>query len=459
MPIPDRRLRPLAPAAAIEITFDGHPLAARSGETVAAALLARGITTFRTMPRSGEPRGGYCLVGRCSDCLVQVDGLPNVRACVTPVAPGMRIATQRGLGEFALPAGDPIGAAPAAFAAPAGEGGRSPTPEGCQVAVVGGGPAGLAAAVGAAEAGARVTLLDEWPDLGGRLRYESGPLSLPWRPDESAPAPILADGLIDHAVALGVDLRPASVVWGVLDGTTLGVAAACPATTEEAGARRPISSLLQPGVLILAPGSTDLPHPFPGATLPGVWSARALLILLNRDRVLPGRRLAILGTGPEAAAVAAAVARAGIETAATVDPTTAPVGAEGDERVRAILIDGKRIPVDLIAVAVGRQPDAALALMAGVGVGFEPLLGGHVPALDDRLRTTTPAIFVAGDAAGPADPTTALAEGRLAGLAAAATVGLAAPALAEAETALARAAAARLAARRRLGSVAVQAVA
>lgn len=83
----------------VEITFDGRRIEARAGEPLAAALYRAGVRVFRTMPDTGEARGGYCLVGRCADCLVVVDGVPNVRACVTPVAAGMAVRTQHGLGE------------------------------------------------------------------------------------------------------------------------------------------------------------------------------------------------------------------------------------------------------------------------------------------------------------------------------------------------------------------------
>jgi predicted molibdopterin-dependent oxidoreductase YjgC len=93
-------LGPLPPAETVEFTVDGKTITARDGEPIAAALIAAGIRAFRTMPRSGEARGGYCLVGRCSDCLMQVDGELNVRICVTPARDGMRVETQHGLGEF-----------------------------------------------------------------------------------------------------------------------------------------------------------------------------------------------------------------------------------------------------------------------------------------------------------------------------------------------------------------------
>jgi predicted molibdopterin-dependent oxidoreductase YjgC len=90
----------LPEAATIEITVDGQPLAAREGEVIAAALMASGIDICRAMPESGESRGPFCAVGRCSDCVMTVDGVLNVRTCVTPAAPGMRIETQHGLGHW-----------------------------------------------------------------------------------------------------------------------------------------------------------------------------------------------------------------------------------------------------------------------------------------------------------------------------------------------------------------------
>jgi aerobic-type carbon monoxide dehydrogenase small subunit (CoxS/CutS family) len=83
----------------IEFTFDGVAVAGREGEPIAAALFAAGFRVLRTMPRFGGVRGGYCMIGRCSDCMVVVDGIPNVPACLTPVTAGLDVRTQRGLGE------------------------------------------------------------------------------------------------------------------------------------------------------------------------------------------------------------------------------------------------------------------------------------------------------------------------------------------------------------------------
>src|SRR5215211_4022459 len=95
-----------SPARIIAFTSDGRAIEAREGETVAAALLAAGVRVFRTMPRTGEPRGGYCFVGRCADCLMVVNGGPNAMACLTPVVAGMRVETQQGLGAWDEAVGD-----------------------------------------------------------------------------------------------------------------------------------------------------------------------------------------------------------------------------------------------------------------------------------------------------------------------------------------------------------------
>jgi predicted molibdopterin-dependent oxidoreductase YjgC len=93
-------LGPMPERPIVNIEFDGRAIPALDGEPVAAALLAAGVRVFRTMPGSGEPRGGFCMVGRCTDCLMTIDGALSVRACVTPVRDGMRVVTQQGLGSW-----------------------------------------------------------------------------------------------------------------------------------------------------------------------------------------------------------------------------------------------------------------------------------------------------------------------------------------------------------------------
>ena len=83
----------------IEIRVDGQPVVAYEGESIAAAILATGRRRLRATPREGAPRGVYCGMGVCFDCLMVVDGEPNVRTCMTPVRPGCDVRTQVGYGD------------------------------------------------------------------------------------------------------------------------------------------------------------------------------------------------------------------------------------------------------------------------------------------------------------------------------------------------------------------------
>ncbi len=83
----------LARGPALNVTVNGTAVEAYDGETIAAVLLAAGLWQLRRTRRRGEPRGPYCGMGVCFECLVTVDGTAAVRACLTPVTDGMRIET------------------------------------------------------------------------------------------------------------------------------------------------------------------------------------------------------------------------------------------------------------------------------------------------------------------------------------------------------------------------------
>ncbi len=93
-------LGPLDLSNSLVIYHDGKPIPALAGEPIAAALLNAGVAAFRKTHKKGEPRGVFCAIGRCTDCMMIVDGVPNTRVCVTPVRDGMRVDTQNGLAGF-----------------------------------------------------------------------------------------------------------------------------------------------------------------------------------------------------------------------------------------------------------------------------------------------------------------------------------------------------------------------
>ncbi|MFF4606413.1 (2Fe-2S)-binding protein [Streptomyces sp. NPDC001339] len=90
------------PGSPFRITFDGRAVTALPGQSVAAALWSAGILSWRTARNGGRPRGAFCGIGQCYECLATINGEPNRRACLVPARPGDTIATQEGHGHAAL---------------------------------------------------------------------------------------------------------------------------------------------------------------------------------------------------------------------------------------------------------------------------------------------------------------------------------------------------------------------
>ena len=83
----------------VTFSFDGHEIEGYEGEPIAAALKAAGVMTHRYTQKEHKPRGIFCAIGRCTDCVMVVDGVPNVRTCITPLKAGMQVKTQYGVSE------------------------------------------------------------------------------------------------------------------------------------------------------------------------------------------------------------------------------------------------------------------------------------------------------------------------------------------------------------------------
>jgi glycine/D-amino acid oxidase-like deaminating enzyme len=436
---------------AISIRFDGQPIAALEGETIAAALSAAGIVAYRRT-LSGAPRGLYCGMGACFDCVVTVDGRIGQRACMTRVADGMVVT-----GEPALPLA-PLAPAPANGQA---------EDRTCDVLVVGAGPAGLAAAIAAAEAGAEVVVLDERGTTGGQY-------AKPLAGSHADPAPDaqfrLGLDLRDRARRAGVCVETDATVWGVFGAGEIAALVAGRAIT------------FRPRRLILAPGAHERPVPLPGWTLPGVMTTGALQALVRTQRVCPGERVLIAGSGPLNLQLACELLAAGVKPLAVVEAAAFPSPAvwrtawtmaraapdlvrdgigmllrlkragvpvlwssqvaalRGGGRVQAAVVNGQVFAVDTVALNLGFQPETGLARGLGAAHRFVDVGLGHLStATDDDGRTSVAGVFAVGDGAALGGARVALARGRLAGLAAARELGLSAPEDAPARVALARA--------------------
>ncbi|MFJ3170900.1 NAD(P)/FAD-dependent oxidoreductase [Streptomyces roseus] len=332
------------------------------------------------------------------------------------------------------------------------------------LAVVGAGPAGLAAAVTAAGLGLRVTLLDAGERPGGQYYRHPAPELGAARPEAlhhgwSAFAEREA-ALQAHRSAGRITYLPSHHVWTVVpdgpDGWTL-YAVAGTGPDEEA-------ATVHARAVLLATGSYERQLPFPGWTLPGVVGAGGAQAMLKSGLVLPGRRVVVAGSGPLLLAVAGSLAAAGARVPAVVEAAayTAYAGhvpallrnpgklaegatygsallrrhirlltrhavteAHGADRVEAVTVarldrhwrpvpgTARRIPCDALAVGHGLVPQLELA--TGLGCATRPAADGTVAlALDAEQRTSVPGIWSAGETGGIGGAQLALLEGEIA---------------------------------------------
>jgi len=315
-----------------------------------------------------------------------------------------------------------------------------------EIAVVGGGAAGMAAAIEAARARAGVTLIDENDRPGGQLFKQIHKFFGSEAHRAGTRGFKIGRDLLREAHDTRVEIRLNTVAYGLFPGNSLGLM--CGDHTEE----------LHSEVIILATGANENALAFPGWTLPGVMGAGATQTLINIHRTLPGRRVLMVGAGNVGLIVSYQLLQAGAEVVAVVEglPDIGGYGvhaskirragvpiltshtilrADGKESVeRAVIAQIDRnwetvagtertVEVDTICLAVGLSPLAELAWMAGCRFTYTPLLGGWVPAHDEDMQTNVPGLYVAGDLAGIEEASTAMEEGRLAGLAAAEALG------------------------------------
>ena len=437
--------------AAITLRFNGQPIAALAGETVAASLSAAGITTFRAT-LSGQPRGLYCGIGACFDCLVTIDGRIGRRACMEKAIDGMQVESTP---AAIAPLADPPSGTDAAERV-------------CDLLVVGAGPAGLSAGIAAAEAGASVIVLDERDRPGGLFHKVLAPSHFDPTPDLQ-----FAEGaaLTQRALRAGVETLQDAIVWGAFSPTEIAAVVAGTAVT------------FRPRRLILASGAHERPTPLPGWTLPGVMTTGALQSLARAQRVSPAARVLIAGTGPLNLQLACELLAGGIEIAAVVETTPRPglaavphaaamlasspalalqglryistlrragvpllwgsrlLALEGTGRVESARVQTprgeRRIATPLVALNLGFQPETGLARALGAAHRYVPTGLGHLATItDERGRTSLPEVFAIGDGASLGGSRIALAMGRIAGHAAAGDLGLPTPT--EPRTALSR---------------------
>ena len=302
-----------------------------------------------------------------------------------------------------------------------------------QVVVVGSGPAGIAAALAASEAGARVTLIDEHPIdssmMGLDIPYLFGQRMTPTVRDQGLmlQRAVAANPGIACAQEAGVDVQPGVYVWGSFRDRQ-----------NSRHVMQPVLGLgndretwmLEYDRLVLATGARDLSLSFPGRDLVGVVGAQGMCTLIEKYQAFSGTRVAILGSGDLALTSAALALDHGMEVAAIVEPgpelrspgsfsddlkgrgvpfytSHAVIEARGSREVESLVLSSpsgtREILCDTVCLAIGLVPSVELPYLTGCDLRFDAHLGGYIPAFDSNMQTSIEGVFVAGDVCGIPD--------------------------------------------------------
>ena len=455
----------------LSFRFDGKPCEAHPGDTVASALLASGVCIFSRSFKYHRPRGLLCVSGNCPNCLMNVNGTPNVRTCMQPVQEGDEVKSQHCWPsprwdllslierlDILMPVGfyyktlirprlmwrlaEPVIRRLAGLGSLKHSAGEPSHYEHqhlhTEVVVAGGGATGMAAALAAAEAGAQVVLVESEADLGGRLRSRANPVV---DPDTGGAVPgfELARGwarkVQDHP---GIQVLTGSLAFGAYEGRLLSVARG----------NRLIH--LRYDQMVAATGNHEYPLLFAGNDLPGVMLGSGVRKLLNLYRVRPGTRAAVVVSDEEGLELALELHDSGIGLSVIVDRRSGPsdsgaasrlkdlgalhlrasypVAAQGRRRVKALKVatgpaagvsNRQRVSTyscDLVCLCSPWSPAIELPRQEGGKARFDMGRNQHVC---ESLPTHVQA---AGHLEGARDLDSLLRQGRAAGLRAAAAV-------------------------------------
>ena len=415
--------------------FEGKDVKAKTGQSLAAALTHAGHRAFRQTAKNAH-RGIFCGMGVCQDCLVTIDDVPNQRACMTPVQDGMEVRQQVALPEFSskpdTTADEALHLAP-------------------DVLIIGGGAGGLSAAISAARSGASVVVLDERKVAGGQYYKQAANGTI--LDDQQA------DGarLLAEAKEAGAQIISGVELWGAFDDLLF------------LGQREETPVIARPKTAIVATGAYERPVTVPGWTLPGVMTTGAAQTLWRSYQTLPGKRIAICGSGPLNVQVALELAKGGAQivymaeraSRAITHPMTALSMALADPKLalqglgmlaglrsRGVPVryrsdlahleqkDGAlsatfrkasgredTVIVDALCMNAGFEPQNEILRLLGAKMDYDPAMGHLRCQKSDSMETSVPGLYAIGDCTGLGGAPAARVEGEIAGIHAAAAAG------------------------------------
>ena len=316
-----------------------------------------------------------------------------------------------------------------------------------EIAIVGAGPAGLSAAIQALEAGADVLVIDENLMPGGQLFKQIHKFFGSSEHQAGIRGFHIGNALLEQVRQFPqAEVFLNTIAYGFFPDFTLGI--------QHNGHAYAVKAQKY----ILAAGAMENCLAFPGSTLPGVMGAGAAQTMLHINRIRPGKRVLMVGSGNVGLIVSYQLLQAGVQVCELIEaaPTIGGYGvhagkirragvpisvsttikeALGDQEVvgaRLISLDERfqeipgterTVDCDTICLAVGLSPMTELAWLAGCQFAYIPAFGAHVPLHSEDMESTVPGVYVAGDITGAEEASTAMEEGNLAGVSAAAALG------------------------------------
>lgn len=419
----------------VRFYFEDMVVEAYEGESVIAALYAIGIRALSINPASNRPRAPFCMIGKCGGCLATVDGIPNTRLCLEPVREGMKIYRQRGYPKV-----------------PSIEEPVETETEYMEVdtLIIGSGPAGLKAAQVLGRLGYRVLIIDEHYRLGGQLVKQTHKFFGDKEYYGGTRGFRIAEKLVEEISKYkNIVAYTRAFAYGVFRERVVGIAIRD---------NTPKNLVVKPKTIIACTGAYEKTILFDNNDLPGILGAGAVQTLMNEYGIYPGEKALVVGSGNVGLIITYQLLQSSVKVHALVeimpkiggwfvhaakirrygvpillrhsvikaigeDRVEKAVIAKFDEKFQPIHGTEKVYDVDLLLLAVGLAPNYAFFSQAGCVMKWIPELGGLVPIRTKYLETSVENLFIAGDASGVEEATTAFVEGEIAALSAAIKMG------------------------------------